>query len=107
MRDLRRYGYAYAEGLTWTVDAFYRETRGKVEARKAAGAICVEMECAAMQAMCDFRGVEYFQFLYAGDNLDHTTWDPRSLSGTARLADKEKIALLAFELAVKIEEGKE
>ena len=98
-------GYPYVIGTTWTTDAFYRETRGKVAKRKEMGAICVEMECSAMQAMCDFRGVEFFQFLYAGDNLDHSTWDPRSLSGTSRLEDKEKIALLAFELAVKIEEG--
>ena len=97
-------GYPYVTGTTWTTDAFYRETRSKVNRRKEMGAICVEMECAAMQAMCDFRGVEFFQFLYAGDNLDHSTWDPRSLSGTSRLADKEKIAMLAFELAVKIEE---
>ena len=55
-----------------------------------------------MQAMCNFRGVEFFQFLYAGDNLDHSSWDPRSFSGTAKLEDKEKIALLAFELACKI-----
>ena len=97
-------GYPYVTGTTWTTDAFYRETRGKVAKRKEMGAICVEMECAAMQAMCDFRSVEFFQFLYAGDNLDHSTWDPRSLSGTSRLDDKEKIAMLAFELAVKIEE---
>ena len=97
-------GYPYVTGTTWTTDAFYRETRSKVIRRKEMGAICVEMECAAMQAMCDFRGVEFFQFLYAGDNLDHSTWDPRSLSGTSRLEDKEKIAMLAFELAVKIEE---
>ena len=99
-------GYPYVEGITWTTDAFYRETPKKVEARKAMGAVCVEMECAAMQAMCDFRGVEFFQFLYAGDNLDHSNWDPRSLSGKARLDDKQKIALLAFELATKIECGK-
>ncbi len=102
---LEKFGYPWVEGATWTTDAFYRETRGKIAARKAMGAICVEMECAAMQALCDFREVEFFQFLYAGDNLDHSSWDPRSLSGDARLADKEKIALLAFELAVKIEEG--
>ena len=66
------------------------------------GAICVEMECAAMQAMCDFRGVEFFQFFYAGDNLDHSSWEPRSLSGTARLDEKQKIALLAFELACEV-----
>ena len=101
---LNECGYPYVTGTTWTTDAFYRETRDKVAKRKQMGAICVEMECSAMQAMCDFRGVEFFQFLYAGDNLDHSTWDPRSLSGTARLDDKEKIAMLAFELAVKIEE---
>lgn len=62
----------------------------------------MEMECAAMQAMCDFRGVEFFQFLYAGDNLDHSNWDPRSLSGTEKLDEKERIALLALELACRI-----
>ncbi len=98
-----RFGYPYVEGTTWTTDAFYRETPKKIEARKKMGAICVEMECAAMQAMCNFRGVEFFQFLYAGDNLDHSSWDPRSLSGTVRLDDKQKIALLALELACKIE----
>lgn len=56
-----------------------------------------------MQAMCDFRNVEFFQFLYAGDNLDHSNWDPRSLSGNVRLDDKQKIALLAFELAAKVQ----
>ncbi len=96
------YGYPYVEGTTWTTDAFYRETPAKIEKRKAMGAICVEMECAAMQALCDFRGVEFFQYLYAGDNLDHSDWDPRSLPAHARLDDKEKIAMLAFELAVRI-----
>ena len=99
---LNEFGYPHVMGTTWTTDAFYRETRAKVAARKKMGAICVEMECAAMQAMCDFRGVEFFQFLYAGDNLDHSNWDPRSLSGTAKLNEKEKIALLAFELASRI-----
>lgn len=101
---LEEFGYPYVMGTTWTTDAFYRETRAKVEARKRMGAICVEMECAAMQAMCNFRGVEFFQFFYAGDNLDHSQWDPRSLSGDIRLEEKEKIALLAFELACRIEE---
>jgi len=101
---LREAGYPYVTGVTWTTDAFYRETRNRIARRKEMGAICVEMECAAMQAMCDFRGVEFFQFLYAGDNLESSHWEPRSLSGSTRLTDKEKIAMLAFELAVRIEE---
>lgn len=92
-------GYPYIEGTTWTTDAFFRETPEKIAARKAQGAVCVEMECAAMQAMCDYRGVEFFQYLYAGDNLDHPTWDKRSLSGHIRLDEKQKIGLLGFELA--------
>ena len=58
--------------------------------------------CGAMQAVADFRGVDFFQFFYAGDNLDHSQWQPRSLSGHVRLDDKSKIALLAFELAAKL-----
>ena len=100
---LTEFGYSYVEGATWTTDAFYRETPEKVRSRKNMGALCVEMECSAMQAMCDFRGVEFFQFLYAGDNLDHPQWDPRSLSGHSRLSEKEKIAMLAAELAYRIE----
>ncbi len=37
-----------------------------------------------------------------GDNLDHSQWQPRSISGKTRLDDKSKIALLAFELGLKI-----
>lgn len=101
---LRERGYPYTEGVTWTTDAPYRETRDIIARRKAQGAICVEMECAGMQALCDFRETEFFQFLYAGDNLDHTDWDRRSISGDVRLNDKEKIGLLAFELGLKIME---
>lgn len=102
---LRAFHYPWVEGITWTMDAIYRETREKVERRKAQGAICVEMECAGMQALCDFRGTEFFQFFYAGDNLDHSVWEPRSLAGDVRLDDKGKIVLLAFELGLRIMEA--
>ncbi|HBH94979.1 MAG TPA: phosphorylase [Ruminococcaceae bacterium] len=99
---LSDFNYSYVEGITWTNDACYRETKGKVSKRKEQGAICVEMECAGMQALCNFRNTDFFQFFYAGDNLDHSQWQPRSISGYVRLDDKSKIALLAFELGLKI-----
>ena len=101
---LEEFGYPYVEGTTWTTDAFYRETPKKVANRKAMGAVCVEMECASVQAMCHFRGVEFFQFLYAGDNLDSTEWDERSLSGLVNIDKKKQVTLLALELALKINE---
>lgn len=99
---LREANLPWVEGITWTTDAIYRETRKKIELRKKQGAICVEMECAGMQALCSFRNTEFFQFFYAGDNLDGVTWEPRSVHGHLRLDDKCKIALLAFELGYKI-----
>ncbi len=104
---LDEFGYPYVKGTTWTTDAVYRETRQKVNRRKGQGALCVEMECAGMQALCDFRETEFFQFFYAGDNLDHSDWQPRSLSGNVRLDDKSKIALLAFELGLKIKKERQ
>ena len=100
---LAKLGYSYTEGATWTTDAFYRETRNKVNKRKEEGAIVVEMEASALQAVCDFRGCELFIFFYAGDNLANEEWDIRSLSGDIKLDEKARIAYLALELGCKID----
>lgn len=67
----------FVRGKTWTTDSFYRETRGNFEKRKAAGCISVEMECAGVQAMCSFRGLEFYTFFASGDLLDAPEWDER------------------------------
>lgn len=99
-------GINYAQGLCWTTDAMYRETREKVQRRKERGCICVDMECASCAAVAQFRGKEVLQFFYAADNLDSDTWDARSLSNNAMVEEKDKIALLALELAVRIAKKK-
>lgn len=101
---LNEYGYSFTEGMTWTTDAFYRETRKKVEDMVSMGAKVVEMECAALQAVADFRDVDLFMFFYAGDNLDLPEWDKRSLSGDVKLDEKSRIAILALELGYRISE---
>ena len=99
---LKRLSCNYTIGKTWTTDAIYRETREKVNRRKGQGCICVDMECSAMAALAQFRGKDVFQFFYAADNLDNEVWDQRSLSNESRLLEKDKIALLAMELARRI-----
>ena len=98
-RILNNKGYSYVEGTTWTTDAFYRETKEKVIKMKNNGAICVEMEAAALQAVCDFRGIDLMTFFYAADNLDNDYWEKRSLSGNERVEDKILVMELALELA--------
>ena len=93
---------SYVEGKVWTTDAPYRETRNKVLKRKEQGCICVDMECASLNAVAQFRNKDIFQFFYAADNLDSNEWDQRSLGNDERLSEKEKIIYLALELVIKI-----
>lgn len=76
-RVLDERGLPYRVGKTWTTDAPYRETRGKVARRRLEGCLTVEMEAAAMMAVAEFRRVVFGQILYAGDDLSGTEWDHR------------------------------
>ena len=99
---LEELGVPHTRGKTWTTDAFYRETREKVARRRAQGCVCVEMEAAAVAAMAQFRKKEAFIFFYAGDSLDGDSWDARSLSGQTMIDEKDRVALLALEMAKRI-----
>ena len=68
-------GVPYVEGKTWTTDAFFRETRGKAARRREQGCVSVEMECASLAAVAQFRGVRFAQFFYATDTVDDGGWD--------------------------------
>ena len=99
---LCEYDFDFREGATWTTDAFYRETRDKVDYFKNKGCLCVEMEASAIAAVCEYKKIDYFTFFYAGDNLDSIEWEKRSLSGEDMLDKKNEVALLALELGRRI-----
>ena len=62
-------GLPYIECVTWTTDGFYRETREKIEYRVEEGCSVVEMECAALAACAQFRGIDFGQILFTADTL--------------------------------------
>ena len=64
-------------GKTWTTDAPYRETPIKIARRKEEGCLTVEMECAALMAVAQFRDVILGQVIYGGDDLSGADWDNR------------------------------
>ena len=65
-------------GRTWTTDAFFRETRSRVERRIEEGCAMVDMESSAFIAVAKYRGLRFAQVLYAGDSLAGEVWDSRS-----------------------------
>ena len=95
-------GIPYVTGKTWTTDAVYRETRGNMEKRKVEGCISVEMESAGIQAVCDFRNLELYNFYLGSDLLDSPEWDQRILGGTEECVSQIKSFYLALELALRI-----
>ncbi|MFK5884101.1 MAG: nucleoside phosphorylase [Candidatus Izemoplasma sp.] len=64
----------FEEGITWTTDAFYRETKSRIEIRKQEGAVAVEMECAGLAAVSKFRKTQFSQILYFSDIVNQDAW---------------------------------
>ena len=97
---LQKHHVNYEIGKTWTTDAFFRETKGKVSQRKSEGCVAVEMECSALIAVSRFRDVVFGQYLAAGDDVSGDEWDPRYVDD--RLTFQEKIFWLSVEACLSL-----
>ena len=70
---------AYTECDVWTTDAIFRETVDKVRRCRAEGCGVVDMECAALSAVAEFRNVQFGHFLFVADTLaDADAYDARN-----------------------------
>ncbi|HMA37181.1 MAG TPA: nucleoside phosphorylase [Chloroflexia bacterium] len=98
-RVLQARGLPYVAAKTWTTDAIYRETPGKIALRKAEGCVTVEMEAAAFFAVAQFRQVAFAQLLYGGDDLSGSEWDSRHWT---RHAVRETLFWLAAEACLSL-----
>lgn len=87
----------YEVGKTWTTDAPYRETRGKIARRREEGCVTVEMEAAALIAVARFRGVRFAQVIYAGDSLASEVYDHRGWN--KHLSIRENLFWIAADAA--------
>jgi uridine phosphorylase len=91
----------YIKTKTWTTDALYRETKKNMLNRKAEGCLAVDMECASIMAVSQFRNVELYQFLYAEDTLDGIEWDSRTMGKISR-GTYEKYLQIALQVASRV-----
>jgi uridine phosphorylase len=97
---LTAHGVPYVVGKSWTTDAFYRETRSRIERRVAEGCLTVEMEASAFMAVARFRGVRFAQLLYAGDSVAGESWDERGWNRAASV--REELFALALRAAIRL-----
>ena len=81
-KTLKEHSLKYTEVISWSTDGFYRETKEKVLYRKEEGCSVVEMECSALAACAQMRGVIWGEVLFTADSLaDIEKYDPRNWGG--------------------------
>lgn len=89
-------------GGTWCTDGFYRETRARAEQVTAQGCIAVDMESAALQAVCDYRKKNFYTFFITADSLAGETWESNDLLKLS-VTSVDKVAVAAaVEIAFKL-----
>jgi uridine phosphorylase len=70
-------GDPFTEGMTWTLDAVYRETVEEALAYREEGVVTVEMEAAALFTIAEVLGVEIASLFTASDHLlAESEWRP-------------------------------
>ena len=99
LQTLQAHNLPYHEVKTWTTDGFFRETKTKVANRKQEGCVVVEMECSALAACAQMRGIVWGEILYTADTLqDVENYDERNWGGDSKAYALE----LCIEAALRI-----
>lgn len=81
----------------WTTDALYRETKQLSKIRKEIdGCLSVDMECASLQAVCNFRKINFYTFFFCSDVVKVDAWKEVAVKN-----HKQKIKQLStFDIAL-------
>lgn len=99
-----KWNLPYIKAKVWTTDAIYRETRDHVAKRKEEGCVAVEMELAGVQAVCDYHGIELYDFLVTGDVVDQSDYTPDGLHEANHGLEKFFVAVKIVEMLNGVEE---
>ena len=66
----------YKEGGVWSIDAPYRETKGKIKEYASRGIVAVDMESTALMAVAMHRRVDFAPVLVISDEAFGEDWMP-------------------------------
>ena len=69
-------GLTFRTGISWTIDAPYRETVAEARHYQAEGVLCVEMEAAALFAVAQVRGLALASAFVISDSPAEEVWRP-------------------------------
>ncbi|MHC1741971.1 MAG: nucleoside phosphorylase [Syntrophobacteraceae bacterium] len=73
-RELESEAFRLHEGRVWSIDAPYRETRGKVLGLQKEGVLAVDMESSALLTVAHYRSIRLALVLVVSDELFSLKW---------------------------------
>ena len=101
---LKKSGLSTVKGGVWTTDGFYRETKTRMNEMKNNGCIAVDMECSALQTLCNFRKKNFYTFFITADSLAGGEWEPNYILDVEKHAAPDEIGVAAaVKLACELE----
>lgn len=92
----------FHSGVSWTTDAFFRETIEEVKHYQQEGVLTVEMEASALFAVADYRDVNISVLFTISDSLADLKWEPKWHSPEVKYS-YEKLFKASVETINKIE----
>lgn len=93
---LRKERVPFAEGPSWTTDAFYRETAPELRAYRREGILTVEMEAATLFTVARYRGCRAAALFVVSDVLSDRGWRPKFVRSRNRLEDVLDLGVAAM-----------
>lgn len=75
--SLENFSLPFTKGISWTIDAPYRETFEEAQLYQSEGVIAVEMEASALFSVAQFRGVNIASMFAISDSLADIEWHPQ------------------------------
>ena len=96
---------AYVVGRVWTTDAFYMETASKIQKRKDANTLAVEMEVSGVEAVSRYYDIDNYHILFSADSLGDNEWARADMGGDQELGLQVNSFLVAAKFALTLLEN--
>jgi len=88
----------FYSGITWTIDAYYRENLERLKKRKSQGATCIDMESSVWCSVAEYLKIDFSQLLFFTDQMKKGEWNKMKKNTEV----KKEIAQLSLSISKKL-----
>lgn len=88
----------FYSGITWTIDAYYRENLERLKKRISQGATCIDMESSVWCSVAEYLKIDFSQLMFFTDQMKKEKWSKNKNN----LEVKKEITQLSLSISKKL-----